>query len=139
LHTESVVVDTVAVDRLFHLIPQANLLITVPMSNDRIVLRKLDLDEAVARSEKPLLFVRSPAELAARPRRDLVHQVQEPSSKGAVRFELTSGPKDLNVTPEGELKWRVPLDGGRKEHETILTVSDSSRRQLFHTIRIKVE
>jgi hypothetical protein len=81
LHTESVVVDTVAVDKRFHFIPQANLLITVPMSNDRIVLRKLDLDEAVERSEKPFPFVTSPS----------------------------------------------------------LTVIDSSGRQLFHTIHIKVE
>jgi hypothetical protein len=139
LHNDRVVVDTITLDRRFHFIPQANLLVTIPHSNDRLVLRRLDLDRAIATARKPLLVVTSPSEIGARPGQNLAHQVVARSSKGAVRFELASGPPGLTVTPEGTMTWRVPLDRETKEYEAILTISDASGRQIFHTIRIKVE
>jgi hypothetical protein len=103
------------------------------------MLRTLDLERAIASSEKPILVVTSASELSVRPSQNVAHQVEARSSKGGVRFELTSGPPGLTVSPAGELNWRVPLDRERKEYEVILTISDSSGRQLFHTIRIKVQ
>jgi S1-C subfamily serine protease len=131
--------DGMTIDKRFHFIPQANLLITIPPSNDRLVLRRLDLDRAIENSPRPLLFVGSPSEISARPRQKLVHQVVARSSGGTVRYELTSGPAGLSVTPDGTLSWNVPLDGGGKSFEVILTVSDSSGRQLFHTIHLKID
>jgi hypothetical protein len=139
LHNDRVVVDTITLDRRFHFIPQANLLVTIPHSNDRLVLRRLDLDRAIATARKPLLVVTSPSEIGARPGQNLAHQVETRSSKGAVRIELTSGPPGLAVTPEGSMTWRVPLDRETKEYEAIVTVSDASGKQIFHTVRIKVE
>jgi hypothetical protein len=139
LGNEGVVADTITMDRRFHFIPQANLLITIPPSNDRLVLRRLDLDQAIASAQKPVLVVTSPSELGARSGQNLAHQVVARSSKGAVRFELTSGPAGLSVTPDGRMNWRVPLDRKAEEYEAIITVSDASGRQLFHTIRIKIE
>jgi hypothetical protein len=46
-------VDGMTIDKRFHFIPAANLLITVPPTNGRLVLRRLDLDRAIASSEKP--------------------------------------------------------------------------------------
>jgi hypothetical protein len=43
------------------------------------------------------------------------------------------------VSPDGTLSWRVPLARENKEYEAVLTISDASGRQIFHTIRIKVE
>jgi S1-C subfamily serine protease len=131
--------DGMTVDKRFHFIPSANLLITIPPTNDRLVLRRLDLDRAIDNSPRPLLLVSSPSEIPARARQKLVHQVVARSNRGAVRYELTSGPPGLSVTPDGALNWSVPLDGGGKEFEAILTVSDASGRQIFHTIRIRVE
>ena len=131
--------DGMTIDKRFHFIPAANLLITIPPTNDRLVLRRLDLDRAIASSEKPLLLVTSPSELSARPRQDLVHLVQARSSRGAGRFELATGPPGLTVSPDGTLNWRVPLAPENKAYEAVLTISDPSGRQIFHTIRIKVE
>jgi S1-C subfamily serine protease len=131
--------DGLVVDKRFHFIPAARLFITIPPTNDRLVLRRLDIDQAIARSEKPLLLVTSPGELSVRPRQEIVHQVQARSSKGPVRFELTSGPAGLSVSSEGMLSWRAPIAGGNEVHEAVVTISDASGRQIFHTIRIKVQ
>jgi S1-C subfamily serine protease len=44
---ESWIKDDFTVDKRFHLIPAANLLITIPFTNDRLVLRRLDIRKAV--------------------------------------------------------------------------------------------
>jgi hypothetical protein len=39
--------DDFTVEKRFHLIPAAQLLITIPYSNDQVVLRRLDIDRAL--------------------------------------------------------------------------------------------
>jgi WD40 repeat protein len=131
--------DAVTIDKRFHFIPAANLLITVPGSNDRLVLRRLSLDEGIARSATPILVVTSATELSARPGQRLVHQIQVRSSNGGTTFDLSHGPGGLSVSDDGALRWQVPLTAERKEYEAIVTIGDASGKQNFHTIRIKVE
>jgi WD40 repeat protein/S1-C subfamily serine protease len=131
--------DAMTIDKRFHFIPAANLLITVPPSNDRLVLRRLSLEQGIARSAKPILVVTSASELSARPGQRLAHQIQVRSSKGGVAYDLTLGPEGLSVSPDGVLKWQVPLTAEKKEYEAVLTVSDNSGKKTFHTIKIKVE
>ncbi len=131
--------DPVTIDKRFHFIPAANLLITVPASNDRLVLRRLSLDEGIARSASPILAVTSPSELSARRGQQFTHQIQVRSSKGGTTFDLTIGPKGLSVSGDGLMQWPLPLDAERKEYEAIVTVGDASGKQILHTVRIKVE
>jgi hypothetical protein len=37
------------------------------------------------------------------------------------------------------MRWQVPLNADRKEYEAIVTIGDASGKQIFHTVRIKVE
>jgi hypothetical protein len=37
------------------------------------------------------------------------------------------------------MRWQVPLNADRKEYEAIVTIRDASGKQIFHTVRIKVE
>jgi hypothetical protein len=127
------------IDKRFHFIPAANLLITVPASNDRLVLRRLSLDEGIAHSATPILAVTSASDLSARPGQQLRHQIQVRSSKGGTMFDLAHGPDGLSVSGDGSVRWQVPLNAERKEYEAIVTIGDASGKQIFHTIRIRVE
>ena len=131
--------DAVTIDKRFHFIPAANLLITVPASNDRLVLCRLSLDEAIARSATPILAVTSATDLSARPGQRLVHQIQVRSSNGGTTFDLSHGPAGLSVSGDGAIRWQVPLSAERKDYEAIVTIGDASGKQIFHSVRIKVE
>jgi WD40 repeat protein len=131
--------DAMTIDKRFHFIPAVNLLITVPASNDRLVLRRLSLDEGIAHSGKPILAVTSASDLSARPGQRLTHQIQVRSSKGGATFDLSHGPEGLSVSGDGSMRWQVPLNAERKEYEAIVTIGDASGKQIFHTVRIKVE
>ncbi len=118
----------------FHFIPAAKVLLTVPASNDRLVLRRLSLDEGIARSVTPVLVVTSASDLSARRGRRLIHQIQVRSSKGGTMFDLSHGPDGLSVSGGGAMIWQVPLNAERKEYEAIVTISDASGKHIFHTL-----
>jgi hypothetical protein len=44
---ESSIQDDLTVDKRFHFVPAGNLLVTIPFSNDRLVLRRLDVRKAL--------------------------------------------------------------------------------------------
>jgi WD40 repeat protein len=131
--------DALTIDKRFHFLPAANLLLTVPASNDRLVLRRLSLDEGIARSDTPILAVTSATELSARPGQRLTHRIQVRSSNGGATFDLSHGPDGLAVSGDGSMRWQVPLNTERKEYEAIVRIGDASGKQIFHTVRIKVE
>jgi WD40 repeat protein/S1-C subfamily serine protease len=133
------VTDAVTIDKRFHFIPAADLLITVPSSDDRLVLRRLSLEDGIARSVTPILAVTSATERAARPGQRWTHQIQVRSTKGGTTFDLTHGPEGLSVSGDGSMRWQVPLNAERREYEAIVTIGDASGKQIFHTVRMKVE
>jgi hypothetical protein len=46
---------------------------------------------------------------------------------------------DLSARRGRQMRWQVTLNAERKEYEAIVTVGDASGKQIFHTVRIKVE
>ena len=45
--SESFLPDDFTIDKRFHFVPAARLLITIPLENDRLVLRRLDIEDAL--------------------------------------------------------------------------------------------
>jgi hypothetical protein len=37
------------------------------------------------------------------------------------------------------VEWKIPLNADTKEHEALVTIGDSSGKQIFHAVRIKVD
>src|SRR5262249_47307841 len=52
--------NELTLDKRFSFVPAAHLLITIPGENDRLVLRRLDLDEALDRAGSDDLIITSP-------------------------------------------------------------------------------
>ncbi len=131
--------DDFTPDKRFHLVPAAGMLITIPLSNDRLVLRGLKLRGSVEGAGTDRLVVVSRPDVAAVAGQKLVHQIVARSNKGGITFELARGPEGLAVAPDGTVAWMVPA--GQKEGEVtaVVTVGDASGAELFHTLKIHVE
>ena len=126
------------IDKRFHLVPTAHLLITIPASNDRLVLRRLDLDAALNRSGGDYLIAAALPLLVATPGQKLEHQVVVKSRKGGVTYTLANGPDGLSVSPEGKITWLVPKELARQDARAVVSVGDASDRELFLTLRIHI-
>jgi hypothetical protein len=124
--------------RRIFLIPQANLLVVLPAGNDRVVLHRFDIDQALEKSGIEYLLVTSQPPSTARRGSVYTYQVAVKSRHGSVKFRLDSGPRGLEVSPTGLVRWPVLAEGKETETEVILTVSDSAGQEVFHTFTIRV-
>jgi hypothetical protein len=131
--------DDLTIDNRFHFVPAAQLLITIPPSNDRLVVRHLDVEEALDRAagEQPIIL--SPKLLMAPAGGKLKHQVVARSKKGRVTYALADGPGGLKVAADGMLTWTAPARLKGKEVPVVVTVSEPAGNERFHTIKILVE
>ena len=131
--------DDVTTDKRFHLVPAAHLLITIPPANDRLVLRRLELDAALSRPGGDRLIVVSPPNLDATTGQTFEHRIIARSKQGGVTYTMASGPDGLKVSPDGRLTWTVPQGLAGEEVTVVVTVGDASGEELFHTLKIRVK
>jgi hypothetical protein len=126
-------------DRRVFFVPEAKVLISVPLSNDQIVIRPLDIDALLARSGFDFLFVVSNPPLTARGSTAYTYQIAAKSNKGGIKYKLESGPKGMKVSPQGLVEWEVPKKTDKSEHEVVISVTDAAGQECFHTFTINVE
>ena len=131
--------DDLTIDKRFHLVSSAHLFITIPPSNDCLVLRHLDIDEAIGRAGSEPLIIFSSTALKASAGSKFEHRIVALSKKGAVTYELSDGPDGMKVAPDGMLTWQVPARLKGQEVTAVVTVSEPSGDERFHTIKILVE
>ena len=125
-------------EKRFHFIPAARLLVTLPVANDRLVLRRLDIAKCLDQLEKPPLLIESPRVLHVRGGKLLEHQIEVHSKEGKVQYTLSDGPKGLSVSSSGKLTWEVPKSATGTTEKAIVSIVESSGREQFHTFMILV-
>jgi hypothetical protein len=126
-------------DKRFHLIPPAGLLITIPATNDRLVLRRLDLAEALDRAGGDYLVVVSPTTLTASPGQRLEHQIVARARRGGITCTLSHGPAGLSVTPDGKVTWLVTGQAGGEDVTAEIAVRDAASQERVHRLQICVK
>jgi hypothetical protein len=137
---ESSIQDDFTVDKRFHFVPAANLLVTIPFSNDRLVLRRLDFRKALDKLGGHYLAVTSPANLHATAGKSFSHQIEALSKAGGIQYTIAQGPNGLIVSSTGNLTWVPPKNAARGDVVTaIITVADSTGTERFHTLRIRLD
>jgi hypothetical protein len=125
-------------DKRVHFIPDANLIVVTPVTRDKLVLYRFNLDEAIEKSGIDYLFVSSRPITEAVRGGTYEYPVAVKSKKGGVTMKIDAGPKGLSVAADGKLTWAVPRDFDGKEADVLLTISDASGQEVFHSFRIAV-
>jgi hypothetical protein len=125
-------------DKRVLFVPEGKLIAILPRSSDRLVLHRFDLDEALKKAGVDYLFVVSRPPSAAYRGTRFTYTPQVKSKKGGVKFALESGPTGMRTTTDGKLIWDVPGKFAETEVDVILTVSDASAQEIFHTFKVAV-
>jgi hypothetical protein len=130
--------DTLTHDQRVFFIPDAKLVVTIPASNDRLILYRFDIEAAMEKSGIDYLVVTSrPPDTAVRGA-EYRYALRVKAKKGGVKYRLDSGPEGMKVAADGRLGWAVPAEFGEAEVSVILTVSDAAGQEIFHTFRVAV-
>jgi hypothetical protein len=125
-------------DKRYLLLPDENLLVYIPGTNDQVVLLRFDVDDLLAKSGRDFLLVTSNPVNATVKARTYTYQVVVKSKKGNVKYKLESAPKGMTVSPDGKITWDVPADFTELDPDVILTVSDAGGSERFHTFKVPV-
>lgn len=131
--------DELTTEKRFRYIPAAQLLVTIPPSDDRLFLRRLDLEASLGRLGVNYLIGSSPARIEARAGKPLNYRATARSKVGGLTWSLESGPDGLTVASDGRVTWPSPkaAEGGL-DVPVVLNVADASGNQSFHRIQIHV-
>jgi hypothetical protein len=126
-------------ERHVFLVPDAQLLVVIPIAKDRLVLHRLNLDEQLDKSGVDFLFVTSQPPTVAGKGKDYAYQLAVKSKKGGVKAKLDAGPAGMKLSPEGKVTWAGPKDFADADVSVVLTIGDSSGQEVFHTFHIAVK
>jgi hypothetical protein len=121
------------IEQHLFLIPDAKLLVFIPASKEKLVLYRADIEQLLDKADIDYLYVKSLPPANFKPGSDFTYQIATRSRKGGVKYKLESGPGRMSLSPEGLLTWKVPADFTDKEINVIITVSDRTGQEIFHT------
>lgn len=125
-------------DKRVLFVPEAKLIAIIPKSNDRLILHRFDVEKTLKNGKLDYLFVVSRPPAVAYKGTPFAYTPQAWSRKGGVKVKLDSGPEGMQVAASGKVTWHVPKDFAETQAVTILTVSDGSGQEIFHTFKVAV-
>jgi hypothetical protein len=132
--------DDFTAEKRFHFVPAAHLLVTIPPSNDCLMLRGVDIGRARPGESAPdRLTVTSLPNLTVSAGRQLVHRIEARSKNSPITYQLARGPDGLEVDRDGKTTWTPPPALKGRDLTAVIVVGDASGQEIFHTLRIHVD
>jgi hypothetical protein len=126
------------IDKRIHLLPDARLLVIIPAGNDQLVLRRLDLEEALGKARFPFVVITSRPPTAAKKGTTLRYQLQAKTDRGDPEYLLVAGPPGMRIDPKSLLTWEVPADFADGETDVTLHTKSPSGAETSQNFRIGV-
>ena len=111
--------------RRMFFIPQANLFVTLPASNDRLILRRFDVEAALEQSGIEYLVVTSQPPSTAKIGAAYAYPVVVKAKHGPATVKLETGPAGMTVSSAGVMSWTVPANASVGDQDAILSVRDA--------------
>ena len=127
---------TLSEDKRYFFYPQFDTFVTVPKTNDRLVVHTFCLRKELAKKGLNDVFIvgSAPAAQVGAPYR---YKVKIQPQADGINFGLVSGPAGLTITPSGDLMWNTPERSGLEK--IAVSLKDASGRESIDTLTIRVK
>lgn len=122
------------IDQRYHFFPQLNLFLTLPPTNDRLMVRTLNLPQILKAKGVGYLYVTSVAP-PARAGQPFEYQLEAASGAGGVTFSLQAGPEGMAIATAGKVTWSPDKPG---EEPVTVSLKDSSGQEVYHRFLVVV-
>jgi hypothetical protein len=125
-------------DKRILFLPQAKCILTIPTTNDQVVLHPFDVELALENSGLDYLLVTSQPPSSARRGETFAYQLGVKSKRGGVRYHLESGPDGMAISEGGKVTWKVPANFADVETAVIVSITDAAGQEQFHTFKFQI-
>jgi hypothetical protein len=125
-------------EKRYHFFPHLNMLITIPPSNDKLVVRYYDVKKALKAKGIDYLYATSTPPTEAQAGKLFSYQLKVESKSGGIRYKLESAPMGMKITSGGLISWRATKPAANELVTVIVGIADKSGQELFHTFKLSV-
>jgi len=129
--------DDFTLDKRVLFVPQASQIVSIPFTNDRIIVQKFDLREALEKADVDYLYVTSLAPRSFRKGETYRYALEVVSRAGGVNFDLSSGPAGMKISATGILEWAVPDDFREDRVHVIVTVRNGKGQSMYESFEVR--
>ena len=125
-------------EKRVHFIPEANLIVKIPHSNDQLILLKFDAEEALRKSDLDYLYVNSEAPDAATRGKTFSYPLRVRSRNPELKFNLKSSPSGMSISESGEIRWDVPPQFPVSFASVVVSVKNANGQECSHSFTISI-
>lgn len=133
---ESWITHDFTMDKRVYFNLESHALVTIPFSNDCVVVQEFDLRSELKNSDLDYFFVSSTPNRVCTPGKSYAYQVEVESNRKKIVFEVASGPEKMTISPKGKVTWNVPKDFKEESVDVILSISDGDSLQTYDSFTI---
>jgi hypothetical protein len=119
-------------------IPSAKTMITLPVGESEIVLRRISLPEQLQEKSIDYLYVDSFAPVRAYRGQKWRYQIAAHSNVGGLTYKLENGPNGMAVSSDGLVTWNIDPHFKDEKVSAIVSIIDQSGNEVLHTINFDV-
>ena len=130
--------DAFTLDQRVYWIPDEKVLAILPRSNDRVLIRRFDMDIELADSLHHYLFVASEHPRYATAGKTMTYKMIVKSRREIASFKVLSGQDGMTVSGEGELTW-TPSENDVGNQVVRVSITDDRGMKILYAFSLFVE
>ncbi|MFM8189158.1 MAG: S1C family serine protease [Pirellula sp.] len=124
-------------DKRLFLDIEAGILVSIPMSDDRVLLHPFDLQAELAKTAADYLVATAPKKTKFTPGEIYQAKIQVETNRPNIGYRLLSGPKGMEISPSGILVWKVPRLYQPSSVEVIVSITSHGDHQAFVAFKLQ--
>lgn len=124
------------IDKRIYFNYDSHALVTIPFTNDSVIVQEFDLRKELKNSSLDYFFVSSTPNRICTPGKPYAYQIEVESNRKTFKFEVSSGPEKMSVSPKGKVMWNVPKDFKEESVDVIVSISDGDSLQTYDSFTI---
>lgn len=124
------------IDKRIYFNFESHALVTIPFTNDSVIVQEFDLRKELKNSSLEYFFVSSTPNRICTPGKPYAYQIEVESNRKTFKFEVSSGPEKMTVSPKGKVMWNVPKDFKEESVDVIVSISDGDLLQTYDSFTI---
>lgn len=124
-------------EKRYTYIPTADLLVQIPITNDRLILHQVEIDSLLEESGEDYLYVTSLAPATGKIGTRWECQFSA-KSKQQVSYHLETGPEGMNVSPTGLMTWDIRPGITISKVPVLVRLQSQSGKELYHSFTITI-